>query len=375
MILIFDLRSLLHEKISGVEIFTKNIAKSVYKNLPKDWKLVFWTNASKKFDFKEFELIGECIQTFIPNKIFNISASIFRYPKIDKLVLSKLQDSKEKCILFIPDPRPSPVSSNCKKIFTIHDLSPFHFSETFNLKTRFFHKLIRFKKELDESNKVITPSQYTKDDVIKIFDISSSKIQVIHEGIEEELINNKEIKPKEKFPENFFLSLSTFEPRKNLEKLLQAFLKAQKQIPDLNLILVGRKNEEIFNKLDLQKSGIKNITFIERFISVEEKKWLYKNATGFLYVSLFEGFGLPLIEAMSQGCPVIYGDNSSMPEVVGDSGIAVDSKNIDEISGAIIRLEEDKELQEALSMKGIKRAKNFSWDKAGKELIEVIKNI
>ena len=198
-IIIFDIRPLLHGKVSGVEIFTKNIALSLKRNLPKKCKIIFWTNAKIKFDFGEFKKMGICVQTFWPNKIFNIIASIFRFPKIDQLILKQLQKNNKnkalikdfkqnKIVLVVPDPRPAPVSEKVIKIFTIHDLSPLHFAKNFNWKTRFFHQLIRWKKEILESDKIIVPSFFTKKDLLQVFGQTQSnlekKIKVIYEGIE-----------------------------------------------------------------------------------------------------------------------------------------------------------------------------------------------
>jgi glycosyltransferase involved in cell wall biosynthesis len=364
--LIFDLRPLLHGNISGVEVFTKNMVRELVKTASPSTNIIFWVNARKKFDFGEFKTMGTCVQTHIPNLLFNLSASLFRWPKIDKMILAQLSTfnfvpSSRDSTLFVPDPRPSPVSSQCQKIVTVHDLSAFRFPEAFNWKTRLLHQLIRLKKELIESAKVIAVSKFTKQEIIDYRLCEAEKIEVIHEAAEfdDDLVEKK---PKESLPKNFFFSLSTLEPRKNIEKLIQGFLLAHKENPRLSLVLVGRKNTKIFSKLNITNHP--NITFIERFISIAEKKWLYQNATGFLFLSKYEGFGLPILEAMSQGCPVICGNNSAQKEVAGTAGILVDVQNIPAIARAILDLEGDEELKKRLSERSLAHAKIFSWKKS-----------
>ena len=372
MIIIFDLRPLLSQKISGVEVYTKNITEHLAKNLPKDAQLIFWTNASKTFDFEYFKELGTCIQTRVPNKLFNISSSLLRCPKIDLLIQKQIPEIKGKqTILFIPDPRPSPISANCKKVFTIHDLSPFYFTKSFNIKTRLFHKLIRFHQELIESKKIIAVSDFTKKSIHSKFRTPLNKIVTIHEAAENAYFetNTKQQKPKEKLPKKYILSLSTLEPRKNLDRTIKAFLTISKKQKGLHLILVGKKNPKIFK--DIPKIDHDKIIWIDRFVNLQEKKWLYKNAQCFVYASLFEGFGLPLLEAASQGCPVVYGNNSSMPEVMQNKGFPVNSLNIHSIEIGITKALQSKSNKQDL----IDHAKSFSWNKAAKDLITVFENL
>lgn len=341
------------------------------KNAPKETRIIFWVNAKKEFDFGEFKNMGICIQTRIPNILFNICASIFRYPKIDRLIQDHLTTLPPYHLttLFVPDPRPSPVSSQCQKIITVHDLSSFRFPETFALKTRFFHKLIRLKKEITESTKVIAVSEFTKHEILDYQLCESEKIEIVHEAAEPEYFDEAvpAQKPVESLPQNFFLSLSTLEPRKNLKTLITAFLLVQKEKPDLQLVLVGKKNPQIFTELNLDQHS--NITCIERFMSIAEKKWLYQKATGFLFLSKYEGFGLPILEAMSQGCLVICGNNSAQKEVVGTAGILVDVQDVSVIAQVILSLEENKGLRNYQSEQSLARAKTFSWKKSSVKIL------
>lgn len=367
MKIIVDLRPLLSGKISGVEVFTNSIIQALSQVKTPNLELVFWVNASKDFDFGAFKKLGTCVQTRIPNKIFNISASLFRFPKIDRLIQKKLPETDLKqCVLFVPDPRPSPVSRTCKKIFTIHDLSPLYFPEYFNWKTRIFHKLLRLKKELEEAHTIIAVSEFTKECILSKLKIAEKKIKVVYESAEEGFFLETVIplKPKETLPKKFILSLFTLEPRKNIQRAIEAFFLFHKANPDISLVLVGRKNSKIFSEIKIQENA--NIVWIQRFISLEEKKWLYQNAECFLYPSLFEGFGLPLLEAMSQNCPVVFGNNSSMREIMGNEGIPVNSLSVHSIAEGLNRAKEVKRE----NLKSF--AEKFSWKKAGQELFEIM---
>ena len=166
--------------------------------------------------------------------------------------------------------------------------------------------------------------------------------------------------------------MATIEPRKNLPRLIQAFLNFQKNTKtDIYLVLVGRENKKIFQKEKINLKD-KRIVLIERVISVREKKWLYQKALGFIYVSLLEGFGLPLVEAMSQGCPLIYSNTSSLQEIGQGVGMAVNPTSITEIEAAMSLLSKDLSLRKKLSKKGLQKASFFSWDQAGKEVCGLI---
>lgn len=180
-------------------------------------------------------------------------------------------------------------------------------------------------------------------------------------------------------PEPYLLSLCTLEPRKNLKFLLQSYTQLLEQYPtlDINLVLVGVsgwKNNDIFQTIQ-NHPLLKQRTIITGYIPDQDLSAIYSGALAFIYPSLYEGFGLPPLEAMQCGVPVITSNTSSLPEVVGDAGIMIDPTNHDQLSQSLLDLINDSTLRQELSQKGLARAKQFSWQKCAAQTVEIYQKI
>lgn len=362
-ILIIDLRPLLTRQISGISVYTKNIALSLAKHF--DGEIIFYQNSWKDYEFeKEFRKF-KCVQTRIPNSLFNILSFFSLAPKIDSLVLNKIGLSvKTKSYFFICDPRPSPVSKFCNKIISIHDFSAYEKNNSFNFKTKLFHKLIRLKKELKEAYHVCCVSNYTRERLRKYFPNSYNKSSVCYEDIDPKIIESKSTKVKEDINGKYFISISSIESRKNLNRLCNAFINLNKKYPDIKLVIVGKTNLNIFKSCTLPEH--KNIIRINREITAAEKKYLIENAIALCYVSLYEGFGLPILEAIKLKKAVIWSKNTSMLEVAGNCGYHVDPYSINSISEQM----EQALLSKINEQEYFIQAKKFAWLKTCQKIIK-----
>ena len=366
-----DLRPLMAGKISGVEIYILGMLKAIFESDAKN-EYILWYNSFKKVDVSHFPdkyLNVTVKRTHIPNKLLNLSLSILRWPKVDKLI------GKDIDILWAPDPRPAPVSKKCKKITTFHDLSFVDFKYSFNFKTRLWHKILRPKKEAMEADTIIAVSEFTKGQLIDEYGIKSDKIKVIYEAAAEHLQplpfakSFEIIKRKYHLPDQYFLCLSTLEPRKNIAGIIKAYTDWQYgNKSDIALVIAGRKHPKIFSDLHLKDHPQ---IYMTGFIDEEDKALLYQHAMTFLYPSLYEGFGLPILEAMQCGTPVITSDATSIPEVAGDSAILINPNEPKELKQAMDEVYRDENLRHDLIEKGFEQAKKFSWKKAAGELMEL----
>ncbi len=388
-----DLRALQSGNASGVETYTENILHALISASP-DMTFILWTNSRKPLPehFPKFDYPNAFhVHTRICSSFLNLSSYFLRRPHIDRIVASKavrlglFKKGEHFDVFFVPDPRPSPSSPLCRKVSLFHDLSPIHFQETFSQKTRFWHHLLRMKKEAEEASRICTPSRFTKEDIHHEFRIPEEKITVIGAGAAEHLrpiedpVELDAVRKKYGIPPNFILTLSTLEPRKNLENLIEAFFRFQKRSGEKNLKLViaGKKTPNIFSDIHFPES---QALIFPGFIEEADKAALYSAAKMFVYPSYFEGFGLPVLEAMKCGTPVLSSSSSSLPEVYGDAAKEFDPYSVTEISQAIETVYMNVGAQEELRRKGLERSSspNYSWSVVGEKLMtvfhEVLKN-
>lgn len=362
-------------KWSGVETYIYYLIKYISK-LDSENNYILFANA-KKDQSRHIPDFGRknitIIQTNIPNKILNIGLLYFNYPKLDRLLEKKL---KLKIDAFIfPDLRPYALSKKTASIQTVHDLCFEHFPKFFSLKSRLWFKLLQPKKLINKANHVIAVSNSTKKDLINTYKISASKIEVIYEGIDDQFtagINDLtwiDIRSKYHLPENYLLFLSTLEPRKNLKNLLLAFEEYKLSNNSTKLVLVGKEHPDIFSKLQIPPS--KDI-IQTGFISEAEKPYFYKHAKALVYPSYFEGFGLPLLEAMKCDTPIITSNNSSMPEIAGKCAIYIDPNDTKTILEALRKIENPEE-QKKLAANCHLQIKKFSWNECAKSTSQIIK--
>jgi glycosyltransferase involved in cell wall biosynthesis len=265
-------------------------------------------------------------------------------------------------------------------VVLVFDLTPVLFRDTHSVQSNFVHKYI-LPRTLRNADKIIAISQNTKNDLIKHFNIPEDKIRVVYLAVNNNYkpVSNEEVKRvKDKYNPNspFILYVGTLEPRKNIVRLIDAFHRLkQKEIPH-KLVIAGKKGwkyENIFG--EIEKLKLKDDVIFTGYVSDEDLPALYNAADLFVYPSIYEGFGLPPLEAMACGTPVITSNTSSLPEVVGGAGIMVDPYNIDELSNKMQEVLTSKNLRKELSEKGLKRAKMFSWEKCAKETLEVFEDL
>ncbi len=270
---------------------------------------------------------------------------------------------------------PSGLSKNIYKVLSVHDLTYIFFPQTMENYNRLIHKMF-FKKSLLNANRIITMVNYTKKALIDLFNIKPEKITVIYEGVDEKfrqydrsevtkILNNYKINRP------YILAVGTLEPKKNYPLLLKAF---QSLKLDWDLIIIGKKgwkSQEIYNTID--KLGIKNKVKILGYVSIEDLPYFYNGAEIFVFPSLYEGFGLPLLEAMACGVPVICSNSSSLPEIGKDAVLYFNPYSVDDLINQLLKLINDEKLRQNLREKGIYRAKDFSWQKTAQQTLEVLK--
>lgn len=270
-----------------------------------------------------------------------------------------------------------------KSVISILDLSYLHFPQLFK-KTDLLQLKYWTLYSAKKSSRILTISKSSKDDIIKMYQIPKEKVVVTYPGIKKSDIKNQtsnmdKIRKKYGIDGEYLLFVGTLQPRKNIIRLIEAFSKIidhKSQTTDHNLIIVGKKGwmyEEILEAP--KKLGVeKKVIFLDSVLD-EELSGLYKNALCFILPSLYEGFGLPVLEAMQYGCPVITSNISSLPEAGGDAALYVNPEDVDDIASKIKTLVENKKLREDLIKKGYNQVKKFSWEKTARETLNVLEEV
>ena len=377
-----DISTLTDAYFSGVSEYSYNlIQKIIEKDRKNEYILYFNSFAPKNLKIKFFEYQNvKIVQTRYPNKFFNyVMQNLFKHPCIDK-ILGKVD------LFFSPHLNFYNYTRAPKKIITIHDLSFIRYPEFFSLRKNLWHKMINIKKTLRKYDKIIAVSNNTKKDLMELFSIPESKIQVIYSGIEDNLQkisgqelnlikNNYKFKQKYNLPKKFILYLGTIEPRKNIENTIKAFeifFKKNSGASGWKLVIAGAsgwKNKNIFKiwKNSPQKNNIKFIGYVDK----NDKKYLYNLASLFIFSSYYEGFGFPPLEALSCECPVITANNSSLSEIIGNCSISINPYDIFSITRAIELHCLNKVDNNILGGKFTNIKKKYSWDKCAEKYLSL----
>lgn len=370
-----DCRTILdpQKKGAGVEHYNYFLVKNLLAIDQKNEYILFFDSAFK--ETKEFERKNVKIKYFPFSQYKNFLPFAYSH-----LLLSAFLN-REKLDLFHSPTATAPLAYSGNIVVTVHDLAIYHNKDWFPGNQAFSVK-IAVPQTLKKAKKIIAVSESTKWDIINIFKISPEKIKVVYEGVEKVAINDDETrKIKEKFnlEKDFIFFVGTFEPRKNIINLIKAFLRLtqNKELKGkINLVLAGKKGwkyKEIFEILKA-KEAKENIKYLD-YIDVKEKFILLKEAKVFVFPSFYEGFGVPVLEAMSLGTPVITSKNSSLTEVGGKAVIYIDPHNIEEIAESINKVLQDEELRQKMKEEGLIQIKKFSWEKCARETLEIYKSV
>lgn len=270
------------------------------------------------------------------------------------------------------EPNFIPLAIRAKRTVTaIHDFS-FHLYPQWHPRDRVEYFSKNFFSNIRRSDAVITVSRFVREQALELLDIPEDRFAVIPNGYDASVFNPSGGRvPDASAPENYILFVGSVEPRKNLLRLLQAYRalpeRAQREHRLLLAGFKGWENREIVELLEKLKSRVQYLGYVEN----EALAALYRGAACFVYPSLYEGFGLPPLEAMACGCPVVVSRAASLPEVCGEAARYVDPVDTESIAGGILEVLENGALRKDLTAKGLARARLFSWETAAADTLRV----
>lgn len=290
-----------------------------------------------------------------------------------------------------------PIFTPTKFVVTIHDLILTHFPTVrattlspfiYNLKNIAYRAVI--KSAIRRSKKIITVSNFTKNDIISKFKVNPDKIVITYEGVANlskgrdslfvAKLDRQETLDQYHIAKNFILYVGNAYPHKNLETLLKVFSRLHIQRPELRLVLVGKKDyfyskiEEYAHSLNLwQKDNINSPVIFPGYVPDAQLEVLYQEAKAYIFPSLYEGFGLPPLEAMARGCLVLSSDRGSLPEVLGAGAIYFNPEKEDDILKKINLALDDENLKKQVLEEGSRLVKKYDWWECARETLEIYK--
>jgi glycosyltransferase involved in cell wall biosynthesis len=274
----------------------------------------------------------------------------------------------------------SPLISPCPTVITVLDLGFLCYPEAFQRGKRAYLQLMT-RLSVRKARRVIAISENTRRDIIDRYGVQADRVQTVYCGVEQRFqpLPAEEVaafRRKKGLPKRLILFLGTIEPRKNVSALVAAYAQLLERAPaetsDLALVIAGAKGWSHNDVLaQIEALGLVQRVHMPGYVPETEKPMWYNAATCFCYPSLYEGFGLPALEAMACGVPVVTSDRSSLPEVVGDAATMVSPLDIDALSAALYQLIVSPSLRAEWAQRGRMQAKRFSWEQAARETVQI----
>ncbi len=272
-----------------------------------------------------------------------------------------------------------PCGVSGKKIAVIYDMAYKTCPETVSKDTRLWLENI-MEETCQRADMIVTISQFSKQEIVKYMQVDPQKIRIVPCGVDLNVYkpNYKQteitaVREKYRVPEKYLLYVGTLEPRKNIEHMIEAYAQLLNELEFPPALVIGGKRgwmyEQIFAKVN--EYGIQDHVVFTGYLDEGDVPLLMKAAEAFVFPSLYEGFGMPPLEAMACGVPVICSNRSSLPEVVGQAGLLVNPLSVRELMESMKRVILDKRLRETLSRRGVEQAQKYTWNAAAEAMIKV----
>jgi len=359
-------RLLLPNKLEGIGRFAHELLQRLVCNNPQH---TFYFIFDRAYDPKYIYA-----ENVVPVVLAPQARHPFLYWIWFELSINRWLKKNKMDVFFSPDGYLS-LKNNTKQIGVFHDLNFEHYPEDLG-KIAAWHYRRYFPKYAKKANKLITVSNFSKQEIVKLYAIEPTKISVLYNGVSNDFTKPLAVYTfKETYTHgaDYFLVVGSIHPRKNTNRILDAFKKYKTQHnTSLKLVFVGdayRWNTEM--KVSLDKHPYKTDIVFTGHLDIDNLHQAYTTATALCYVSYYEGFGIPMVEAMACGCPVLAANNTVMPEIAEEAALYVDPFNVDAIADGLLKISQVT-LRTELANKGKIQYQKYSWDESAKQLAEIL---
>ncbi|MBM5789704.1 glycosyltransferase family 4 protein [Candidatus Parcubacteria bacterium] len=375
MRILVDIRHLASSEPSGVGEYTVQLLRSLLR-VDRENAYVLFSSGKKKPTMEGVggSEDGRVTPIHLPtsNKFLNLRSLILHHPSLNQFVREGVD------LIFLPNLNIVTLPEEIPTVLTLHDLSFQHFPELYSRRMRLWHHATAPEALAKRAGHIITPSHATAQDVCETYGVNPSCVTTIAHGVHEAFsplmqARDHGVRSRLKLPRRFALFVGTLEPRKNLLGLIEAVRQYRERAhDDLSLVLAGKwgwKSASVRHRL--YKNDVRGWVRTLGYVKSEDKPALYRSAEVLIWPSLYEGFGLPVLEAMASGCPVITTRTSSLPELTGNAAILVDPLHTGDLADALAQLLSSSPLRQTLRESGLTRASQFSWEKTAKKTLDV----
>ncbi|MFU1781516.1 glycosyltransferase family 4 protein [Haloarcula japonica] len=284
----------------------------------------------------------------------------------ERVVLPTLADWSNIDVLYCPNGNAPVTRPSCPVVMCIHDVNAL---KGWSNGLHQLYRRLAVPRGAEVASTITTVSKFSKSEIIDNLDVSSSKVDVVYNGINGIFFSSNGEQISE-LPTKYILFVGSMNPRKNIESVVKSYAKIKRQTDfPHELVIIGPENKNIFNSVDIEN---RDDILTPGFVTERELKYAYENADVFVFPSLYEGFGLPPLEALACGTPVVASETTSLGELLQEGCIQVDPNDVQDITNAIIRILEDEQLATNLANQGRLYSRNFTWGKATEQLWETL---
>lgn len=371
MRILIDVRHLNHPEQSGVGEYTTQLLKALFEIDQNNEYVLLSSGSTRDPSLAELAQDDKRKQIHLPtpNKLLNLRTALLKHPTFNWHVREPID------LIFLPNLNIASLPTDIPTVLTLHDLSWHFFPEFYSRKMQLWHRAVQPATLVEQARHILTPSTSTTQDVKDVFGVDDAKVTTIPHGVDSSFSPTMQardhgVRSRLKLPKQFALFVGTIEPRKNLLGLIEGVRRYRETTrDDLHLVLSGKWGWRA-HQIKHQLRKYPWVHYLG-YVASEDKPALYRSARVFIWPSIYEGFGLPVLEAMATGVPVITSRISSLPELTGGAAILIDPYHVIDITEALRTVLGSTPLQAKLKERGLERAKNFSWRKTAQKTLDV----